>query len=132
MEAADNGLLDPEIAAGISRVKGAKRQGIRIGNWLTLPQAREFLAAPDLSTLKGKRDRTILATLIGCGLRRTETAELSVEHIQQREARWVVVDLVGKHGRVRSVPMPAWAKAATDAWTEAAGITSGRVFRAVN
>lgn len=35
-EAADTGLLSPELAAGIRRVKGAKRLGVRIGNWLTV------------------------------------------------------------------------------------------------
>jgi site-specific recombinase XerC len=39
-EAADNGLLAPELAAGISRVKSAKSQGIRVGNWLSLRRAQ--------------------------------------------------------------------------------------------
>src|SRR5213594_2607778 len=42
-EAADTGLLSPELAAGIRRVKGAKRLGVRIGNWLTIEQARGLL-----------------------------------------------------------------------------------------
>lgn len=33
-EAADNGMLAPELAAGIARVKSAKSVGIRTGNWL--------------------------------------------------------------------------------------------------
>jgi hypothetical protein len=52
--------------------------------------------------------------------------------MQQREGRWVLVDLAGKGKRIRSVPVPGWAKAAADRWTEAAGITEGRVLRAVN
>ena len=67
-EAADNGLLAPELAAGISRVKSAKSQGIRIGNWLSQRQAQALLSAPDISTLRGLRDRAILAVLLGCGL----------------------------------------------------------------
>jgi len=66
------------------------------------------------------------------GLRREETALLTLEHIQQRDARWVIVDMSGKGGRVRSVPMPSWTKAAIDDWTGAADLTSGRVFRRVN
>ena len=131
-EAADNGHLNPELAAGIGRVKGVKREGTRTGNWLTLTQAERFINLPDISTLKGKRDRTLLAIMIGCGLRREETAILTLEHIQQRDGRWVIVDLIGKGGRVRSVPMPSWAKAAVDVWTGEAGFTSGRVFRPVN
>ncbi len=83
-------------------------------------------------TLKGKRDRAILATLIGCGLRRSELVALAVDYVQQREGRWVIVDLRGKHGRIRSVPVPAWVKQALDAWTVAAGVTEAKVFRAIN
>jgi hypothetical protein len=50
-EAADNGLLAPELAAGISRVKSAKTQGIRVGNWLSLRQAQALLSAPDITTV---------------------------------------------------------------------------------
>jgi len=66
------------------------------------------------------------------GACREELALLTVEQIQQREARWVVVDLVGKGKRVRTIPMPAWTKVAIDQWVSAAGITSGRLLRAVN
>jgi integrase len=128
-EAADNALMDSATAQGIIRVKGIKRNGTRTGNWLTRDQAEALINAPDVSTLKGKRDRALLAVLIGCGLRRSEVSELLVESIQQRDARWCVVDLAGKGNRVRTVPMPAWAKTAIDIWCEAAGITAGRVFR---
>lgn len=131
-EAADNGLLDPAVAAGIARVKGAKQQGTRTGNWLTVPQAERLINAPDLSTLKGKRDRALLAVLIGCGVRRSEASELTFERIQQRDGRWVIVDLYGKGNRVRTVPMPAWTKTALDAWGEASGLSEGRVFRPMN
>jgi integrase/recombinase XerD len=131
-EAADNGLLVPEPAAAIGRVKGAKRLGTRTGNWLTQSQAEQMLALPNRATCKGKRDRALLCLLIGCGLRREELALLTVEHIQQRNARWVLVDLQGKGKRVRTVPMPAWTKAAIDQWVAAAGISAGRLLRAVN
>jgi site-specific recombinase XerD len=131
-EAGDNGLMAPELASGISRVKGVKREGTRTGNWLTLHQAENFINLPDVNTLKGKRDRALLSVMIGCGLRREETAALTLEHIQQRDGRWVIVDLIGKGGRVRTVPMPSWAKAAIDEWTGAAAFTSGRVFRPIN
>ena len=131
-EAADNGLLAPELAAGISRVKSAKSVGIRMGNWLSARQAQTLLNTPDITTLKGLRDRAILAVLLGCGLRRSEAANLTFKHLQQRDGRWCVVDLVGKHGRVRTVPMPAWVKVAIDAWTSTAALMDGRIFRSVN
>ncbi len=131
-EAADNGLLAPELAAGISRVKSAKTQGIRTGNWLSQRQAQALLSAPDISTLRGLRDRAILAVLLGCGLRRSEVAALTFTHLQQRDGRWCIVDLVGKHGRVRTAPMPPWVKVAVDAWASPAAVAEGYVFRPVN
>src|SRR2546423_14424585 len=49
-EAADTGLLSPELAAGIRRVKGAKRLGARIGNWLTVDQSKTLLQMSSLET----------------------------------------------------------------------------------
>jgi len=131
-EAADNGLLAPELAAGIIRVKGVKATGVRVGNWLSLQQAQDLLSAPDTTTMKGQRDRAMLALLLGCGLRRSEIATLTFAYIQSRDGRWCIVDLVGKHGRVRTAPVPTWVKVAVDAWTLAAGIGDGRIFRPVN
>ena len=105
VEAADNGLLPPELAAGIVRVKGVKTIGVRVGNWLSLRQAQDLLSAPDIATVKGLRDRAILAVLLGCGLRRSEVAALTFAHVQQRDGRWCIVDLIGKHGRVRAAPI---------------------------
>lgn len=131
-EAADNGALDPQIAGGIRAVKGARQEGRRTGNWLTREQAQAWLGTPNTRTLKGLRDRALLAVLIGCGLRRAEAAALTFNHVQQRDGRWVLVDLIGKRDKVRSVPMPNWTKAAIDAWSSCAGIADGLVFRAVN
>lgn len=131
-EASDNGLLAGDIAAAIGRVKGARRLGVRAGNWLDRRQAETLLTLPNGATLKGKRDRALLALLVGCGLRRSEVVGLVVDDIQQREGRWAVIDLTGKHGRVRTVPMPGWAKVLIDEWTAAAKISEGPIFRAVN
>ena len=130
-EAADAGLLSPELAAGIQRVKGAKKLGVRLGNWLTAEEARRFWQSPAPNTLKGKRDRAILAVLLGCGLRRRELADLDFTHLQQREEHWAIVDLVGKGGRIRTVPVPEWVKTTIDLWIAAAGIEAGRLFRCV-
>jgi site-specific recombinase XerD len=131
-EAAYNGLMDPAVAQAVRDVRGAKTQGTRTGNWLTKRQAEALLNRPDATTLKGRRDRAILAVMIGCGLRREEVARLEFTHVAEREGRWCIVDIRGKHGHVRSVPMPSWAKAAIDQWTAAAEISAGAVFRGVN
>ena len=62
-EAADNGLLAPELAAGISKVRGARQAGVRAGNWLTREQAEQLLRLPNLTTLKGLRDQALLALI---------------------------------------------------------------------
>jgi len=131
-EASDNGLLDPAAAAAIGRVKGVSQKGRRSGNWLTKAQAQQLINSPDVGTLKGLRDRAILAVMIGAGLRRSEVANLTFTHIQQREGRWVIVDLVGKGNRMRTVPIPAWCKHALDQWATAAGVNDGRVFVSIN
>jgi site-specific recombinase XerD len=109
-EAADAGLLSPELAAGIRRVKSVKKLGLRLGNWLTVDEARRLLRSPESDTLKGKRDRAILAVLLGCGLRRRELADLEFSHLQRREEHWAIVDLVGKGGHIRTVPVPDWSR----------------------
>jgi site-specific recombinase XerD len=130
-EAADNGTLDPVIVAGILRIKGVRAEGRHLGNWLTKIQAQELLNSVSTLTLKGKRDKAILAVLLSCGLRRDEAASLTFNHIQQRENRWVIVDLIGKRNSLRSIPMPDWCKAAIDEWTQAAHIKNGCIFRRI-
>ncbi len=131
-EAADTGLLSPELAAGIQRVKGAKKVGVRLGNWLTADQSLRLLQAPEAETLRGRRDRAILALLLGCGLRRAEVAQLQIRDVQQREEHWALVDLIGKGRHIRTVPVPDWVKATVDNWTGAATIGDGRLFRCVS
>ena len=130
-EAADCGLLSPDLAAGIRRVKGPKNLGVRLGNWLTADQSRALWQAPDPNTLNGKRDRALLGILLGCGLRRKEAAELDIAHLQRREDHWAIVDLVGKGRHIRTVPVPDWVKRAIDSWLESGGLSEGRVFRCV-
>ena len=74
----------------------------------------------------------MLGLLVGCGLRRGELAGLEFADVAQREGRWAIVDLVGKHGRGRTVPMPSWAKTALNGWAAAAGISTGAVLRRVD
>ena len=131
-EAADCGLLSPDLAAGIRRVKGVKKHGMRIGNWLTAEQGKRLLAIFDQASLRGKRDYAMVAVLLGCGLRRAEVAGLAVERLQQREEHWVIADMIGKGNHMRTVPVATWVKAAVDNWMTAAGITMGPIFRPIN
>lgn len=129
IECADNSLMDDHTAQAIQRVEGIRVEGRKQGNWLSSEDAQRLINAPDPSTVKGKRDKAMLAILIGCGLRREEIASLELSHIQHREGRWLIMNLVGKRNKTRSIPMPSWAKASLDDWCYASGISEGYIFR---
>ena len=131
-EAAANGFFPMEAAAAIRDVSGIRQRGTRAGNWLTQAQAQALLDAPDQSTTKGLRDRALLALLLGCALRRAEATSLTVDHLQHRDNRPVLIDLKGKHNRIRTVPVPLWVYQAIEAWRREAHITEGPLLRAVN
>jgi site-specific recombinase XerD len=130
-EAKRAGVIGAEEAAQMTDVPNVRQQGTRLGNWLTKDQAKELLAVPDRSTMKGKRDYAILALLVGCALRRNELAMLDVETIQLREGRWVLADLCGKGRRIRTVAVPMWVKQGINAWMTSAGVEDGRLLRRV-
>ena len=92
-EAADCGLLSSDLAAGIRRIKGVKKLGVRLGNWLTSEQSQRLWHSASVDNLKGKRDRALLAVLLACGLRRHEAIDLEFGHLQQREEHWAIVIL---------------------------------------
>jgi site-specific recombinase XerC len=91
-ESAESGWLSPELAIGIRRVKGVKRLGRKIGNWLTRDQAQELVNTISKKNLLGWRDGAMLGLLLGCGLRRSEVVGLSLEQLQAREGHCVIVD----------------------------------------
>jgi len=109
-----------------------KKLGVRLGNRLTPEQGKALWQAPDRERLRGKRDRALLAILLACGLRRHEIAELMVDHLQQREGHWAIVELAGKGGHIRTIPVPDWVYRALNDWMVAAGIQAGKLFRKVS
>lgn len=127
------GMLDKTQADIICSVESIKIRGKKTHNWLTVKEAEMLLAAPKESkranSLLAYRDRAILALLVGCGLRRSEVQAITVEHIQQREGRWVIVDIVGKRNKSRTVPMAGWCKAVIDQWLKESNIQTGQIIR---
>ena len=110
-EASDSGLFSPDLAAGIRRVKGAKRLGVRIGNWLTLDQSKTLLRESPSSSLRDKRDRAIVALLIGCRLRRAElVGRVAPRNSEYRLLCLPVLDCIlvysGHRNRSLGVPIP--------------------------
>jgi len=104
---------------------------VRLGTWITKSETEEVLAAPDATRRKGIRDRAILALLFGCGLRRVEVIELDWAQVQTRDGHHVLVDVHGKHGRIRTVKLPVWTWRRLEEWrTVSTG--DGRIFRSVH
>jgi site-specific recombinase XerD len=131
-EASDCGLLSPDLAAGIRRVKGAKRLGVRIGNWLTVEQGKKLLDVYRGMQLRDVRNHAVLAMLLGCGLRRAELVAVKIDDFELREEHWVLADLIGKGRHMRTIPVPDWVKSAVDAWIGAARLQDGTLFRAID
>jgi len=117
-EAAYNDLIDSNASHAIQDIANIKIKGKKLGNWMTKTQVEEALMMPDTATLKGLRDRAILAVLFGAGLRREELCNLTVGQLQQRDGRWIIANIDGKHGKTRSVPIASWIKAVIDKWLE--------------
>lgn len=95
-EAADSGLLSPELTAGVLRVKGVKQMESRLGNWLSSDQAKPLLEIADGEDLRSIRDLAMMAVLLGCGLRPAELAALEVEDMQVRQGYWAIVTCLAR------------------------------------
>ena len=120
-EAADMNLIPYEQAERMASIKSVPQKGERLGNWLSRKDAQRLLDAPDTETLKGKRDRAILALMLFCGLRRSEVTGMSLAHLQEREGHSVIADLIGKGGRVRTIKVPVSVNRAILLWLDASG-----------
>lgn len=123
---------DRAAAEGIIAVNGIAKRGRRMGHWLTTEEASQLLEVPDLGTLKGKQEFLVLALLLGCALRREEAANLTFDQIQQRDGKWLIVNLIGKGDKTRSVHVAPWVLAAIRSWQNAAELESGKILRAVS
>lgn len=117
-ESAQHGYITRELSDQIQTISAKKVLGVRAGNWLTLEQSQSLLSHVDRTTLIGKRDAAVLALLLGCGLRRSEIANLDSAQLQQRDGEWVLVDIRGKGGRIRTIGVPAWVYSILKEWME--------------
>jgi len=117
VEAAELGWIEHSSAAQIRSIKSKRVAGIRTGCWLDTAQVTTLLGSPDRTTLLGKRDAAVLALLIGCGLRRSETCGLTTSQlVSVARDRTILQNVVGKGGRVRSVAVPKWAAQLLGDW----------------
>lgn len=131
-EASELQIWPDTVAAAFASVKNIPQRGKRTGNWLSLEQAQQLINAPDISTPIGLRNRAMLATLLGCGLRRRELVKLSIDQLQLRDGRWVITNLIGKRNKTRTVTIPTWTRQAIDDYLDATHIHSGQLFQAMS
>lgn len=116
---------------GVKRPKANHHEGLTPA--LGDAQARALLEAPPEHTLKGKRDRAILATLLYHGLRREELCKLKVRDLQQREGV-LHLRVEGKGSKIRFIPVAAKAARLIQAYLDQAGHgddLQGPLFRPV-
>jgi site-specific recombinase XerD len=119
------GQLDPAVrqqAEAAREVENVKVLGDVVGNRLSLQEAQAIVDSPDFDTLTGKRDGAILGVLFGCLLRRQEVVDLRWSQLRQLDGHWVLADIMGKHGRVRTVKVEPWVYRRLVAYAEAAGL----------
>lgn len=117
-EAELRGLINGDTCRGIRLIEHIKQPGVRMGNWLTSEELTRFYQLPDRTTLPGLRDGVILALLCGCALRRNEAVTITWDRYQEREGRMVLIDLMGKGNRIRTVVVPDWAERDLNNWHE--------------
>jgi site-specific recombinase XerD len=129
-QSAAHGWIDYGTSFSIGTIKARKLRGTRAGNWLAQQQAQALLNAPDPTILRGRRDRAVLALLLGTGIRRDELSRLDWSQIAQREGRPYIVDLLGKGNRLRTIAIPAWVMSIVLDWKNALD-PNGRVVRSI-
>jgi integrase len=132
IEAGELGWIEHDAAVRIAAIKAKRISGVRTGLWLDKAQCVQLLLAPDGTTAIGKRDRAVLALLLGCGLRRSEACGCTIEQIEYRAGHMLLVNLIGKGGRVRSIAVPGWAQKTIEAWHKAAGMNDGYLLRSID
>jgi site-specific recombinase XerD len=116
----------------ICRIRNIRETAISLPTSLSQKKTEALINVPDGTTTKGKRDRLLLALLIGCALRRSEVVNLKVEDIEYVDGGVALIRITSPSGRLRSVLMPDWVEEALSAWVLAAGIEEGPILRAVS
>lgn len=104
---------------GIDMIKFKSPPNTRHGHWLTVDGCKQLLALPNRNTLLGRRNAALLGLLLGCGLRRAEAVGVTWAQYQLEGDRMILADVLGKGGRIRTLPVPEWARRDIDGWHEA-------------
>jgi integrase len=125
------GEISETVHKQMSSVKGLQRHGSKAGFWMNKSQFQKLIDQQSTETMKGLRDRAILALGAYCGLRREEIASLTIDDISVIDGR-AYLDIEGKNNKLRTVPVHPKALVIIGAWLRAAGIKTGHAIRSVN
>ncbi len=116
IEAEEAGYISADESRSIMRIKGRDKVQVRLGHWLTVEGVQKLRALPNRNSMRGARDAALIGILAGCGLRCNEVAGVTWDQYRRIDGRMVLVDITGKGGRIRSVPVPDWAAQEIDNW----------------
>lgn len=116
-EAYAQGQISDSELSGIVGIRGAKSRGTRAGNWIDLGAARLIVEESGRGE-QGTRNAAMVALMLGCGIRREELVRLDWSQYQARAGRMCLVDIRGKGGRIRTVPVPRWVEEFVEKWRE--------------
>lgn len=133
-QASDAGFVPAEVTASLLNVRGVHIETVRPANWLSAGQVENLLRSAPETTLRGLRDRAVLAVMLTTGLRRYELPQVRVEQIENWGGRWVLAGVMRKGNKKDDLPLPDdpdWVKPLIDAWLSAAGVTDGPLFRPI-
>ena len=122
-EAVIQGAMSDWEALPIRRIKSRRHPQSAIGNWIPIADVPRLLAAPFARgpSYKAIRDSAMLALFLGCGLRREELISLRWSQYQMRDGRMLLVDVIGKGEKLRTLPVPDWAVECVDRWYDLDG-----------
>jgi len=133
-EAAAQGYVDIVTAAAFASVAGVKPQALKdrlkttTRTRLTPGQMRLLCDAPDPQTLRGRRDRALLATLASSGCRVSEVVTLRTGQLVTRAGRFVVQVLGKNQTMPREAPLSQEAYILIETWLARRPVDSDAIF----
>lgn len=124
-EAWSSDLMPQSAYLKISSMTAIRYERLPVGRSLSYRECKRLLATCDDGTVVGKRDKAILAMMMGCGLRRAEVVELN---LQNWDSRTLSIRLIGKGNKERKVFLPTDLESIVKDWISVRGETEGPMF----
>lgn len=127
-EAFSNDVMPHLAYLKINIMKAITYERLPVGRSLSAYQCKKLLNTCDDNTLRGIRDKAMLALMMGCGLRRAEVVSLHMEHWNAKDSTFT---FIGKGNKQRKVYLPPDLEPVLDRWFEVRGNEAGTIFPAI-